>query len=155
MREPLRVLILVLLASAFFGITHAYTRAYDSHRTDLSQEWSRRGVSDLQTGRAAEAINDFQTALQYAPGNWDYRLRLAEALTAANRTDEALGYYQSLWQSNPADGSVNLQLARLAAQAGRRQDAERYFNGAIFGFWNKEAAANRREALFEMIDFYL
>lgn len=155
LREPLLIVVLTILASILFAATHAYTRAYDRRRTELGQEWFDRGVGELAGNRADSSIEAFQTALGYAPENWNYRLQLARALTAANRTDEARAYYQTLWQSNPADGSVNLQLARLAARNGNREDAERYFNGAVFGNWGSGAAQSRREALFEMIDFYL
>jgi tetratricopeptide (TPR) repeat protein len=155
MREPLLVLMLAVLAFLFFAVTHAYTAAYDNRRAELGAEWYGRGLRDLQAGRSGAAVDEFRTALLYAPGNWDYRVRLAEALGVGKHTTEALGYYRSLWQNNPSDGAVNLELARLAVKSGDRQGAERYFNGAIFGTWKADAAANRREALFEMIDFYL
>jgi tetratricopeptide (TPR) repeat protein len=155
MREPLAVLILAVLASLFFAVTHNYTAAYDNRRAELGAEWYGRGLRDLQAGRSEAAVDEFRTALLYAPDNWDYRVRLAEALAVGKHTAEALGYYRSLWQSNPSDGAVNLELARLAVKSGDRPGAERYFNGAIFGSWDADAEANRREALFEMIDFYL
>jgi tetratricopeptide (TPR) repeat protein len=156
MREPLLVLLLAVLAFLFFALTHAYTTAYDHRRAELGAEWYARGLGDLQAGRSESAVQEFRTALLYAPGNWDYRVRLAEALSLGKHSTEALGYYRSLWQSNPSDGAVNLELARLAVKSGDVQGAERYFNGAIFGTWKAEAAAaNRREALFEMVDFYL
>jgi tetratricopeptide (TPR) repeat protein len=138
-----------------FAGTGAYTAAYNHRRSELGKEWFSRGISDLQNGHADAAIEQFRTAVLYAPESREYRLRLAEALVSANRTSEALDDYRSLWQSAPEDGSVNLQLARLAARTGNKEDAERFFNGAIFGLWNEHARENRREALFEMIDFYL
>ncbi|HEY2384889.1 MAG TPA: tetratricopeptide repeat protein [Terriglobia bacterium] len=155
LREPLLIIILIILASILFAVTHAYTQAYDRRRTELGQQWFDSALAELRSGSANSAVEGFQTALSYAPANWDYRLELARALTAANRTAEARAYYQTLWQTNPDDGSVNLQLARLAVQNGTREEAERYFNGAIFGIWESDAAENRRAALFEMIDFYL
>lgn len=155
LREPLLILILSILAGIFFAATHAYTQAYDRRRTELGQQWFDSALSELRSGRPNSAVDGFETALRYAPANWDYRLQLARALTAANRTGEARAYYQTLWQTNPDDGSVNLQLARLASQNGNREETERYFNGAVFGIWETDAEENRREALFEMIDFYL
>ncbi len=149
------MVVLALLASVLFAATHAYTQAYDNRKAELGTEWFARGFADLQAGRSNAAVEEFRTALLYSPENWDYRLRLAEALAVSNRISEALGYYRSLWQSNPSEGAVNLELARLAVRSGDREGAERYFNGAIFGTWKKDAAANRREAVFEMIDFYL
>lgn len=154
-REPLLVAILVLLASIFFAVTHAYTQAYDRRRDHLGRVWFEQATNELHGNHPKAAVDGFRTALLYAPENWNYRLRLAEALNSAGRTNEALAYYRSLWQSNPSSAPVNLQLARLAEAAGDHEAAERYFNGAIFGVWDTDAASNRREALFEMIDFYL
>lgn len=155
LRELSHILVLTLLAFAFFAVTRAYTDAYGNRRAELGKEWFNRGMSDLQGGRANAAIDDFRTALLYAPESWDYRLRLGEALTSGNRISAALDNDKNLWQAAPSDGSVNLLLARLAVRIDSRADVERYFNGAIFGIWKENAAVNRREALFELIEFYL
>jgi tetratricopeptide (TPR) repeat protein len=154
-REPLLVGVLVLITIVFSTLTHSYTAAYDRRRGELGKEWFERGNRELKNNQSAAAIEDFRTALLYAPENWDYRLHLAEALTLANRTNQAFDYYLSLWQSNPRNGPVNLQLARLTARAGQKSEAERYFNGAIFGDWSDHAAEHRRDALFELVNFYL
>jgi tetratricopeptide (TPR) repeat protein len=154
-REPLLVGILVLITLAFSALTHSYTQAYDRRRTELAKEWFVRGNQELSNNRPTAAIEDFRTALLYAPENWDHRLHLAEALTLANRTNQAFDYYLSLWQSNPRNGTVNLQLARLTARTGETSEAERYFNGAIFGDWTDHAAEHRRDALFGLINLYL
>ncbi len=154
-REPLLVAILVLVTILFSTITHSYTQAYDHRRNLLGQQWYASGDAELQKNRPVAAVEAFRTALLYAPRNWDYRLRLAEALTQAGHTKQAINYYQSLWQINPQNGVVNLHLARFAASAGQVADAERYFNGAIFGVWPENANDHRRESLFELVNFYL
>lgn len=154
-REPLLVGVLILITIFFSALTHSYTRAYDLRRNELGREWFERGNQELKNNQSAAAIEDFRTALLHAPENRDYRLHLAEALTRANQTNQALDYYLSLWQSNPRNAIVNLQLARLAARSGQTSEAERYFNGAIFGDWTEHAAEHRRDALFELANFYL
>jgi Tfp pilus assembly protein PilF len=154
-REPLLVAILVLITIVFSTATHSYSQAYDRRRNLLGQQWYANGDAELQQNRPVAAVEAFRTALLYAPRNWDYRLRLAEALTQAGHTKQALNYYQSLWQINPQNGVVNLHLARFAASAGQVADAERYFNGAIFGVWAENANDHRRESLFELVNFYL
>ncbi len=154
-REPLLVFILVLITIVFSSITHSYTQAYDRRRNQLGQRWYATGNAALQQNHPDPAIDAFRTALLYDPQNWDYRLRLAEALTQADRTKQALNYYQGLWQLNPKNGLVNLHLARFAAHSSQVSEAERYFNGAIFGDWPADASEHRREALFELINFYL
>jgi len=154
-REPLLVGILVLITVLLSALTHSYSQAYDRRRTALSVEWLERGKTDLQNKHATSAVEDFRTALFYDPRNLDTRLHLADALMQANQTDQALNYYSSIWQTMPSNGSVNLQLARLYAQKGEAAAAERHFNGAVFGDWPDNAPANRREALLELIHFYL
>ena len=154
-REPLLVAILVLITIIFSTITHSYTRAYDRRRNQLGQQWFATGSAELLQKRPDAAVDAFLTAARYDPQNWDYRLRLAEAFTQAGRSKQALNYYESLWQLNPKNGLVNLHLARFAAHSGQVSEAERYFNGAIFGDWHEDAADHRREALFELINFYL
>lgn len=154
-REPVLVGILVLITIVFSALTHSYSAAYDRKREALSKEWFERGSQALTNHQADQAVEDFRTALLYAPQRWDYRLRLAEALTATGRTRQARDYYLSLWPSKPTNGPVNLALARLSAEAGEIPEAERYYNGAIFGDWPADAPDHRRDALFELIDFYL
>jgi len=154
-REPLLVAILVLIAVVFSTLTHAYTQAYDRRRNQLGQKWFAAANIALQQSRPDSAVDAFRTALLYDPKNWDYRLYLAEALTRAGHSKQALNYYESLWQLNPRSGIVNLNLARFAAQSGNVTDAERYFNGAIFGDWPENDAGHRREALLQLINFYL
>src|SRR5215469_15106005 len=154
-REPLLVGVLVLIAVVFSTVTHAYSQAYDRRRNQLGQEWFDRGNRELRNSLPAAAVEEFRTALLYDPQNWNYRLRLAEALTLAGHTNQALNYYQGLWQVNPRNGLVNLHLARFAAESGHAAEAERYFNGAIFGDWPESAAGHRRESLLELINFYL
>jgi tetratricopeptide (TPR) repeat protein len=154
-REPLLITILVVLASIFFVLTHSYTQAYDRRREELGTLWLNRGNVDLQQNQPAAAVDAFRTALVYAPHQWEYRLRLAEALTAANRINEAIAYYRSLRQNRPDSGIVNLELARLISRTGDGEEVQKLYNGAIFGEWAANASENRREAFFELIDYFL
>ena len=154
-REPLLVTILFVLTLVLFAFTRAYSRAYDLRRYRLAQEWSFRGFSDLQANRPVPAVEEFRTALLYDPQSWDYRSNLAIALLRAGHVRQAQEYFRTLWQARPQDGAINLQLARLAAGENNSRDAERYFNGAIFGEWPETAAGDRRNALFEFVDYYL
>lgn len=154
-REPLLIAILAVLASIFFALTHSYTQAYDFRREKLGTEWFNRGNADLQNHQPAAAVEDFRTALVYAPHHWRYQLRLAQALTAANRVGEATAYYRSLRQSRPDSGVVNLELARLVARTGDGDEVQKLYNSAIFGEWEANASENRREAFFELIGYFL
>lgn len=154
-REPLLVTILFVLTLVLFAFTRTYSRAYDLRRYRLAQEWFSRGFSDLEANRPAPAVDEFRTALLYDPQSWEYRSNLAIALLRAGHVHQAQEYFRTLWQARPEDGAINLQLARLAAGENNSRDAERFFNGAIFGEWPENAAGDRRNALFEFVDYYL
>ncbi len=154
-REPLLVSVLVLITMVCFALTHAYSQAYDRRRSALGLEWFERGKRELRDNRPTAAVEDFRTALFYAPRNRDIGMHLAEALLEASRTEQALNYYLSLWQSTPNNGLINLQLARLYARKGDTVNAEGYFNRAVFGDWPENAAENRQAASLELIHFYL
>jgi tetratricopeptide (TPR) repeat protein len=154
-REPLLIGVLLLIATSFSALTHAYSQAYDRRRSALGIEWFERGQHELSQNRSLTAVEDFRTALVYDPSNWDFRMHLAGALTEAGQTEEALNYYQNLWQTRPNSGPINLQLGRLTAREGDASAAERYLNGAIFGDWPENPEENRRAASLELIHFYL
>jgi tetratricopeptide (TPR) repeat protein len=154
-REPLLISLLVLVAIVSFAFTHAYSQAYDARRNDLGQKWFEHGNQELAANQPAAAVEAYRTALSYMPQNWECRLRLAEALMRAGQNHQAQEYFAGLWQVQPQNGTVNLQLARLAGREGNALEAERYYNGAIFGNWPDDAKDHRRDAVFELIDFYL
>src|SRR5207248_4896001 len=76
-------------------------------------------------------------------------------LMARGRYDQAGAYFLSLLESEPGDGLINLQLARLAVLRRDLADAQRFFHGAIYGIWDEDPDANRRQARLELIDFLL
>jgi tetratricopeptide (TPR) repeat protein len=154
-REPLLVGILLVIATIFSALTHSYSQAYDRKRSALGIQWFERGQEELGQNHSLSAVEDFRTALVYDPGNWDFRMHLAGALTQAGQTEQALNYYQNLWQTRPNSGPINLQLGRLTAREGDAGAAERYFNGAIFGDWPENPEQSRRAASLELIHFYL
>jgi tetratricopeptide (TPR) repeat protein len=154
-REPLLISLLALTAVVFFGFTRGYSHAYDTRRYQLGRQWLERAQTDLNANRPTGAIEEFRTALVYTPQNWECRMGLAEALLRAGQYRGAQQYFSSLWQTQPQNGTVNLELARLAARENNSQQAERYYSGAIFGDWTDSPEESRREAAFELVDFYL
>jgi predicted Zn-dependent protease len=150
------ILLLSLLGLAiFFAIAGVTARLFHARERSLGQEWYARGQADLKASKAQVAIEDFRNALAYSPDNPLYRLHLALALTAANRTDEARAHLLNLWERQPGDGTVNLELARLAARQGKTAEAVRYFHNAIFGVWPGNPDEARRDVRFELCDFLL
>jgi tetratricopeptide (TPR) repeat protein len=48
-----------------------------------------------------------------------------------------------------------LQLARLARKKGETKEAEDYYRASIFGSWEQDGAARRREVRLELVDFLI
>lgn len=138
-----------------FGITGVAANLYHAKQRALGQEWFARGESDLKASQPDAALEDFRTALSYSPENELYRLRLAQALIAANRTGEARSHLLTLWRDEPGNGTVNLELARLAAGQNDMPDATRYFHNAIFGVWDHNPEERRRQVRLELCQFLL
>jgi tetratricopeptide (TPR) repeat protein len=147
---------MLVIAIAFCALTVFATRFYQSKQRQLGQMWFGRGQASLAAGDARAAIQDFRNALYYSHDDPAYRLRLAEALAAANHLPEAQSYLLTLWQDEPSNSTVNLQLARLAAREGETQAALRYYHGAIYGLWPQGgASAPRQETRLELIHYLL
>jgi tetratricopeptide (TPR) repeat protein len=153
-RETILLLCVPLLA-ALFAITSTAAKIYHSQQRALAQEWYLRGEAGLKAGRAPEAIEDFGRALAYSRNNRLYRLRLAQALQAANRPEEAGPYLLNLWQHEPGNGTVNLELARLAVRRGEASAAIRYFHNAMYGVWEKDPEKERRQVRLELCEYLL
>lgn len=153
-RETILLLCVPVLA-ALFAITSTAAKLYHSQQRALAQEWYLRGEAGLKSGRAPEAIKDFGRALAYSRDNRLYRLRLAQALLAADRPEEAGPYLLNLWQHEPGNGTVNLELARLAVRRGEASAAIRYFHNAIYGVWEKDPENQRRQVRLELCEYLL
>ena len=154
-RDPVVITTVIVIAVALWVVATLVTRAYAAHQQQLADEWFKRGQSDLMAGRLDQAVRDLHTALSYSHDNFDYRLKLTDALSAGGHTREARAYLLAMWDEDPGNGLVNLQLARQAAQAGDTPGAIRYFRGAAFGVWQDDPVENRRSARIELVHFLL
>lgn len=145
-----------MLAAAFAAATVFANRFYQSKQKHLGEMWFGRGQAALAAGQAQPAIQDFRNALYYSHDDPAYRLRLAQALVAANSIPEAQSYLASLWQDEPSNSTINLELARLAVKQGENQTALRYYHGAIYGLWpGGDAPAQRQQTRLELIHYLL
>jgi tetratricopeptide (TPR) repeat protein len=151
-RETVLVVSFALLF-ILFAITGLASRMYKSKQESLASEWFGGGERALEAGKAEQALEDFRTALAYQPDNTMFRLRLAQALVAAHRRDEARSHLLTLWRDEPGSGTVNLELARLAVEEGKTQEALRYFHNAIYGGWEQNPVAQRRDVRLELCEF--
>lgn len=154
-REPVVLVGVVVIAVALWAVTYFATQAYAARQQQLAGEWFKRGETEMRAGRLDQAVSNFRTALAYSHENFEYRLRLAEALAAEGHIRQAQAYLRALWEEEPGNGTVNLQLARLAERSNDVSGALRFFHGAIYGLWQDDPAGHRREARIELIDFLL
>lgn len=153
-RETL-VLVSILLLAVFFVITGFTVKRYHAEQAALGGRWYQRGEAALRANRPEEAVDDFHTALIYARDNSVYQLRLAEALVRSNHLAEAGVYLRTLWDRQPGNGTVNLELARLSANSHDVPEAIRYYHNAIFGVWDNDPEAQRRQVRIELCKFLL
>jgi Flp pilus assembly protein TadD len=149
-------LILLLVSIVLYAITALLFRSFEDHRAGLAVRWAERGREALAANRPAEAIDALHTALSYAPDDRPDQLLLAQALAASpQHIDEATNYFLNLWEQTPGDGFINLQLARLARRRGDTQNATNYYRAAIFGSWEGDGPARRRDVRRELADYLI
>lgn len=149
-RRSISLIWLIVAVVPCFALTTALTRVHRGQLARVAAEWSVRGERALQNGDAADAIIDFRNALSYDGESRAVRLRLAQALVAADRPDEAIGYLATLRDDEPGNGPVNLELARIYARRGEIGTATRYYHGAVEGAWSSNGEDRRRSARFEL-----
>ncbi len=136
-----------------FGVTEAAVGYYRGKQGDLAKMWFQQGTQALSAKKPKAAIQDFRNALNYAPDNATYQLRLAQAFAAANRTEAAESYLLDLWSREPGSGEINFELAQLEARRDR-PDAARYFENAINGVWQSNTEQHRWQSRMLLFDFY-
>ncbi len=154
-RQTASLSLVLALTAVLATVTILLNRGYQSLLENLAQQWLARGDAALSSGKGDEAVEDFRSALSYAHDDPRFRLRLAQALLAANHLDEALAHFLSLWQDEPGNGEINLELARIAVRKHEKQDALHYFHAAVYGAWTTDPEASRREARLELINYLL
>src|SRR6266568_5648939 len=74
-------------------------------------------------GRLDEAIDQFQKALNIAPGYPEIETNLILALTRKGRTDEAITHLQTLLKEYPNDAQAHYDLGNALLRKGNSQDA--------------------------------
>lgn len=158
LRDSLGILALLLTTGALFGVTLLLFQSFSTHRAELAQRWSERGLAALAAGKPDEAITDLRAALVYAPDSQQYELPLAEALGMTGRAEQAeesYRYFMKLWAAQPGSGPINLQLARLSRKRGQPQDAINSYRAAIYGTWAGGGVEQRAEVRLELAQYLL
>jgi predicted Zn-dependent protease len=146
---------LTVLTVVFFLAVTGLSRAHQAQRQAIGARWFNRGITDLNVRHYDAAVTDFRAGLLYAPDEYSYQLKLAEALIGQGHTGQAWAYLTNLWDREPENGIVNLELARIAAQRGETDDAIRYYHNAVYAVWRADHEGTRGEARLELIDLLL
>src|SRR4029078_12288849 len=72
--------VIILLLLGGFALTGIIVRGHKARIQQLAQRWVSRGERDLRSAASQQAVDEFQTALAYAPENDAFRLKLALSL---------------------------------------------------------------------------
>jgi tetratricopeptide (TPR) repeat protein len=154
-REILQLVLLIAVAVAAFFVT----RAIAANNRDMNQrdaaEWYQRGLRQLDTGDADNAIDSFRRATVKHRSEKRYVLALARALATTRQYEAARSALLALRESAPEDPDINLQLARLAADRQDVTEAIRYYHNALYVPWPTEQADARRRVRLELFRFLL
>ncbi len=153
--ELLSVIVLTVIALVACSITYVIHKFYGAFEDHNAQLWYTRAEEAFRSGHPGLAAANYRTALLFAHGNPQFRLRLAQALEADHHDKEAEAYFRSLWDAEPGNGEINLELARISSREGQVGNALRYYHGAIYGIWPTDAPDMQRQARLELVDFLI
>ncbi len=151
-RPLLNLSLLIVLG---FSFTSLVVTSFKEKQNALASEYYAAGVRAMAAKHPADAVDAFETALVYSPGNFPYRLKLTDALLASGATDEALGQLHTFWEQHPGDAQLNLQLARVEARRKNVDLALRYYQNAIEGAWadGTDPISQRIAVRFEIAEY--
>jgi len=153
--RELVLLLCVLALVLMLALTALLSRLYHRKIHTLADAMFAQGEADEQAKNFNAALTDYRNALVYNPGNTRFQFHLAKALAAAGRDEEARSYLLNLLSESPGSGEVNLELARVAAHINSMADAMRYYQGAIYGEWDRDPIGMRWQARRELCEFLL
>jgi tetratricopeptide (TPR) repeat protein len=92
MRRNTLLLLSFLVLIILFVVTTFAVKAFRAKDRGLARQWYVSGERELAAGRAEAALEDFRSALAYAPNDSLIELELAHALAAAGHLPEARAY---------------------------------------------------------------
>jgi tetratricopeptide (TPR) repeat protein len=131
--RPLLTLSLVIVLGLSF--TRLVVSQYNEKRQELAAEYYAAGIHAMDAQQPAAAVDALESALIYSHDNFQYQLKLTDALLASGATSEAVAQLHSFLDQRPGDAQVNLKLARLEARRHHVDGALRYYLAAIEGDW--------------------
>ncbi|MGO9527950.1 MAG: tetratricopeptide repeat protein [Verrucomicrobiia bacterium] len=85
----------------------------------------------FERGQAAQAIDEYQKALEIKPDFLEARFNLANALASLGRSAEAIEQYQKAFEINPDNANAHNSLGTVLLQQGRTADAIEQYQQAL------------------------
>ncbi|MGE0705194.1 MAG: tetratricopeptide repeat protein [Vicinamibacterales bacterium] len=152
-RPVLRALTIAVIVITLWSVATVVADRYRTQKVQRAVRSAVLGRSELESGRADEAIRHFREAVALEPGITQYRLDLAGALLELNQTDEATNYLREVLRQDPVNGPANLSLARIHDTLGSVEEAETAFYRALYGRWAADEEEARRRARLELVEF--
>src|SRR6266536_2765071 len=131
--RPLLTLWLVIALG--FSFTRLVVNSYDEQQDKLAKQYYAAGTRAMESQQPEQAVEAFEGALVYSHDNFQYQLKLTDALLASGATGEAVAQLHAFLDQRPTDAQVNLKLARLEARRHHVDEALRYYLAAIEGDW--------------------
>ena len=129
------MLTLSVVIALGFSFTRLVVTQYDAKRQALASSYYAAGLRAMDAQKPAEAADALENALIYSHDNFQYQLKLTDALLASGATSEAVAQLQSFLAQRPGDAQVYLKLARLEARRHHVDEALRYYVDAVEGEW--------------------
>jgi tetratricopeptide (TPR) repeat protein len=154
-RDSVALVSIFLITVCLAVATYFLFNSYSDHRKELANRWFGRGQAAARARQPDIAIEDFRSALLYAPGQRQIEIALASALGSAGKLQEAIAYFNTLREAEPGNGEINLQLARLTARSGNQEQTKFYFHAAIYGNWEGDGYLQRRSARLELVRYLI
>ena len=93
--------------------------------------YNNLGIVFFQRGQAAQAIDEYQKALEIKPDFLEARHNLANASASLGRSAEAIEQYQKALEINPDDAAAHNSLGTVLLQQGRPADAIAQYQQAL------------------------
>jgi len=117
-------------AGMFIGPEKLWTYTVEHNPTSWLAH-NNLGNVMLETGRVPEAIDQYETALQFNPASTEAHNNLGLALVQTGRTSEAIDQYEQALKLNPHFGLAHSNLGNALSREGRMPEAIDHYEQAL------------------------
>jgi Flp pilus assembly protein TadD len=104
---------------------------YGTHVGDRAQTHNTLGLAYARMGRYAEAIREYQRALELSPGYSEAYNNMGRSLEALGRNEEAGEAYRAAVERDPSNAAARNNVGAFLMRVGDLENAERWLREAI------------------------